>query len=161
MNDISKEFIERMGLLIERDGGFSRIAGRMLGFFLLDGTPRTLDEMAEMLQISKASASTNARILEQIGLLERFRTYGDRRDYYRIGDSPWENLFDVARRRNEAVLSLIEETANDLPTEMRESRERLEEWRDFYRFILEGQAEYAARWHRKVSEKRALEGPGR
>src|SRR5690606_5631913 len=111
MNDISKEFIERMGLLIEREAGFSRIAGRMLGFFLLDGTPRTLDELAEMLQISKASASTNARILEQIGLLERFRTFGDRRDYYRIGDSPWENLFEVARRRNEAVLNLLEDTA--------------------------------------------------
>jgi len=157
MNDISKEFIERMGLLIEREAGFSRIAGRMLGFFLLDGTPRTLDELAEMLQISKASASTNARILVQIGLLERFRTFGDRRDYYRIGDSPWENLFEVARRRNEAVLNLLEDTANGLTAEMEAARLRLEEWRDFYRCILEGQADYAARWRQKVAEKRALE----
>ena len=41
------------------------IAGRRLGFFLIDGKARSLTELAELLEVSKASVSTNARLLEK------------------------------------------------------------------------------------------------
>ena len=64
------EFIEKFGMVAEQDG-FPRIAGRMMGFLLLNEGPYTLDELAEELQISKTSASTNARLLEGHGVIER------------------------------------------------------------------------------------------
>lgn len=156
MTEISKDFIERMGLMAERDGTFSRIAGRMLGYFMLDGTPRSLDDISEELQISKASASTNARALEQIGLLERCSTFGDRRDFYRLGDHPWEHLFDVARRRMEEVYCLVDHTTARLPADMEAARRRLELWRDFYKFILEDMESRAERWRQHIANQEAV-----
>lgn len=79
------EFIERFTRLLEQEGG-SRIGGRIVALLLLSATERPIEEMAEQLQASKASISTNARTLEQWGVLERVTHPGDRRDYYRIRD---------------------------------------------------------------------------
>ncbi|HEU0054002.1 MAG TPA: MarR family transcriptional regulator [Longimicrobium sp.] len=75
-------FIEHFARLLEQEGG-PRIAGRMAALLLLTPGALPLDEIAERLRASKASASTNARLLEQWGLLERVSHPGDRRDYYR------------------------------------------------------------------------------
>jgi DNA-binding MarR family transcriptional regulator len=80
------EFIEGFARLMEQDGG-SRTAGRMVALLLLSAAERSIDELAEQLQASKASISTNARTLEQWGVLERTTHPGDRRDYYRIKDN--------------------------------------------------------------------------
>ena len=153
MNEVAKEFIERMGLLAERDGAFPRIAGRLLAYLMLDGTPKTLDDIANDLRISKASASTNARLLEQMGLLERVSLFGDRRDFYRIGESPWENMFAVARQRIEEVTSIIDQTTPQMPDDMEAARTRLEKWGQFYHFMLEDIDQRAADWRERLQEK--------
>lgn len=81
----AEQFIERMGLFFEADGA-PRIAGRMFGFLLLSSSPCSLDDLAEHLQVSKASISTNARLLETWGAAERVSRPGDRRDYYRTAE---------------------------------------------------------------------------
>ncbi len=70
MHAAIQHFVERMGLMLEEDG-MPRIAGRMFGYLLVHEGPFSLDELAERLQVSKASISTNARLLEQLGMLER------------------------------------------------------------------------------------------
>lgn len=81
--------IERMALFFERDG-LPRIAGRVLGYLLLSPESRSLDDLAESLQVSKSSASTDARRLERMGIVERITIPGDRRDYYQIAaDLPY------------------------------------------------------------------------
>jgi predicted transcriptional regulator len=75
--------IERMGLAAETDG-FSRIAGRLFGALLLSEQPRSLDDLAEELAVSKASVSTEARRLLERGVAERVGKIGDRRDYYTL-----------------------------------------------------------------------------
>ena len=78
-----RTFVERAGLLGERDG-LPRIAGRILGLLLVSPEPLALDAIAERLEVSKASVSTDARRLEERGLLERVGRPGDRKDYYQI-----------------------------------------------------------------------------
>lgn len=157
MNDAARDFIERMGLMAERDGMFSRIAGRMLGYFMLDGRPHSLDDLAGELQISKASASTNARFLEQMGVLERCSAFGDRRDFYQLGDSPWENLFDVAKHRMENVLRLVDNTSSRLPSEMTQAHQRLQMWREFYAFMLDEMDAQAERWRERLARTSTVE----
>ena len=77
-------FIEQMGMLTQADGG-PRIAGRIFGLLLVEGHPFTLDEMAARLTISKASASTNARLLLASGMIRLVAVAGDRRDFYELG----------------------------------------------------------------------------
>src|SRR5213082_3180893 len=74
-------FIERMGLAAENDG-LSRIAGRLFGALILESEPRSLDDLADDLAVSKASISTEARRLVDRGVAERVARAGDRRDYY-------------------------------------------------------------------------------
>lgn len=83
MNEQHQKLIERMGRYYEADG-MPRIAGRLFGYLLLEGQARSLDELAAALAVSKTSVSTNARLLEQIGLLERVTRPGDRKDYYQL-----------------------------------------------------------------------------
>ncbi|HEX8429843.1 MAG TPA: MarR family transcriptional regulator [Longimicrobium sp.] len=85
------EFIEIMGRYFD-EGGNPRIAGRLFAFLLLSEEPRSLDELAEELQVSKASMSANARMLEVWGFAERITRPGDRRDYYRMAPTAHQNV---------------------------------------------------------------------
>lgn len=75
------DFIEKMGRYFEEEG-VPRIAGRLFGLLMVSQTPCSLDDVSERLQVSKGSASTNARLLEQWGVAERVTEPGDRRDFY-------------------------------------------------------------------------------
>ena len=60
----------KMGLLCESDN-LPRIAGRLFGLLILEDEAFSLRELADRLQVSRASVSTNARILTEMGLAER------------------------------------------------------------------------------------------
>ena len=81
MNEEEHRFVERMGRHFEEEG-IPRIGGRLYGFLLLQEEPQSLDRMTEHLRVSKTSVSTNARLLDQWGLVQRVTRPGDRRDYY-------------------------------------------------------------------------------
>lgn len=95
MDDATTGFIESMGRQFEEDG-VPRIAGRLFGFLMLQDEPCSLDDVAEQLQVSKGSASSNARLLEQLGIAERVTRAGDRRDYYQISPDIGERTLERA-----------------------------------------------------------------
>jgi len=95
MDQATIDFIESMGRQFEEDGG-PRIAGRLFGFLMVQESPCSLDDVAEQLQVSKGSASSNARLLEQLGIAERVTRAGDRRDYYQISPDIGERTLERA-----------------------------------------------------------------
>ena len=94
MEESTVQLVERFGLRFEEEG-MPRIAGRMLGLLMVTGESRSLDDLAEDLQASKTSVSTNARLLERLGAVERTTRPGDRRDYYRIGENAHVRMLDT------------------------------------------------------------------
>ena len=68
MQATDEQFVERLGRFFEAEGA-PRTAGRILGLMLLTPGELALDEIAERLQVSKASVSTNARQMETAGVL--------------------------------------------------------------------------------------------
>jgi len=150
MSTASQTFIEEVGLTAERHG-MPRIAGRLLGFLLLEGGPHSLDDLAERLQVSKASVSTNARTLESLQLIVRRAVPGDRRDFYQIGENPGEHMFELARQRLEATRRLFEATGKTLPEDMVEARGRIAAWSAFYAFLLDDLDRRLERWHDQQS----------
>ena len=141
------DFIEKFCVVAEQDG-FPRIAGRLMGFLLLNEGPFTLDEMAEALQISKTSASTNARLLEQYGVIEHTTKPGDRRDFYKLAEDPWERMFDMVKRRMQRFLDVLDETIGALPAKEKYGRKRLQEAQQFHAFILEDIDRWIQQWRR-------------
>lgn len=145
MTDPESAFVERLGLVVEAKG-LPRTAGRMIGFFLLTDGAHSLDDIADRLQVSKASVSTNARTLEQTGILERTSSPGDRRDYYRIAEDCWERMFEVARQRMQEMHRVLTEALASLPEDLEAGRARVREIQLFYGFMLDDLEAKVERW---------------
>lgn len=131
-----EEFTEEAGLFYERLG-LSRTAGRVVGHLLVseDGSADA-PGLCEHLSVAKSSMSVALRQLEQVGMVERFRRRGERRDRYRLT----EDVFGRAFRAKMAEFAAFQELAahglaavGDDP----HRRKRLENMRDMYAFMAD------------------------
>lgn len=145
MDEAASRFVERLGLQVESEG-FPRIAGRMIGYLLLQDEPSSLDELAEKLQVSKASVSTNARALELRGLVERRSVPGDRRDYYMIVDEPWTQLLAHVRDQMRNRIELFDEARGGLTPKFEVGRRRLAAWQSYFTHVVDQLDAHVAGW---------------
>jgi DNA-binding transcriptional regulator GbsR (MarR family) len=145
MTEPITEFVERLGMLCEEDG-MPRIAGRIIGFLMLQEGACSLDDLAERLQVSKASISTNARLLEDKGIVVRTSSPGDRRDFYEINDRHWETFIRNAQRKVKRLQTLVEETLSRLPPDHEVPLRRLREAALFYQFLMNQLSEDEVKW---------------
>ena len=89
VEDIRNDFIDTSGEMTERYG-LTRVAGLLKGLLLISPSPLSLDDMAERLEVSKASVSTNIRLLERWKAVRRVFNRGDRKNYYELRGDLWE-----------------------------------------------------------------------
>jgi outer membrane protein len=101
-------FVERMARVTELEG-FPHIGGRIFGLLLVTARAVCLDEIAARLGVSKGSISSDARRLEQRGLLECVREPGDRRDYYRVADDLFASTMEMRLGRWKAFHEAVRE----------------------------------------------------
>jgi DNA-binding transcriptional regulator GbsR (MarR family) len=157
MNAQTTDFIERMGLVLESDG-LPRIAGRIFGLLLVSEDCRSLDELASELRVSKGSVSTNARLLEQRGVLERNSRPSDRRDYYRVTPDLFSQTMAQRVARWQRFHEAIREARTSLPIRSRKVLVRLEEYEAAYAFMSEVIQEGLARWRDEREHRPAVVG---
>ncbi|HUF49211.1 MAG TPA: MarR family transcriptional regulator [Longimicrobiales bacterium] len=141
------EFIEGMGQLFEADG-FARISGRILGCLMLSAEPRSLQELADALQVSRASVSNNTRLLERLGALARVTVPGDRRDYYQMSDDVQDRMLEMrmahfAKTRELLSLGLRTPAARDARV-----RNRMVQFSSFFCQMEEAMTQSRAKWER-------------
>src|SRR5436309_14543735 len=86
---ITNDVILRGGLLAQRYG-LPRIAGEIVGLLFMTDGPLSLDEIATALKVSKASVSTNVRLLESLRFVRRGDVREGRRDHYVIAGDAWD-----------------------------------------------------------------------
>lgn len=140
-------FVEQMGLIAQNDGG-PRIAGQILGYLLVEGEPRTLSQMAKALKISKASASTNARLLELKGAVRRVSPVGQRGDAYQVLDRPSVAALEALAGRFRTNADTIGALAGGFPDSHAAARARVMDYADFYRETADFFDEWIARLNR-------------
>jgi DNA-binding transcriptional regulator GbsR (MarR family) len=150
----TEHIIERMGLKFEQDG-LPRAAGLILGRLLLAAEPLSLDDLAADLGISKASASTNARLLERLGAAERAVVPGDRRDYYYVHEELHnrileERLRQIGELRDLLLAALQTPAAQDVRV-----RARLDGLASLFGHLYRSLGEAAEAWR----EERGLNVP--
>lgn len=142
--DPVENFIDQMGLITQSDGG-PRIAGRIFGLLLVEGRPFTLHEMADRLKISRASASTNARLLADRGMVRLMAHAGDRQDYYAISAQPYTQMLENVRGKMMKSAQLIAEAEALFTDADDEARSRVGQLADFYRQSADFMTQWAAR----------------
>ncbi len=125
------EFVERFGLIAQAQG-LSRIAGRIMGLIIIEGGPISFGDLSKRLQVSRGSISTNTRLLESLGIIERISRSGERQDYFQITSTPYKRLLRVQSEQLSKAQSVIRQTLGDLPGNKAESRTRLNELDAFY-----------------------------
>lgn len=79
--------------------GFSKIMGQLYGLLYLSPKPLTLDEMAELLSVSKGNVSINIRALERWNMVRQVWVKGDRKDYYEAEVDFWKIIRGVLQER--------------------------------------------------------------
>lgn len=151
LNPGEREFVDRMGLVMERLGG-SRTMGRIYGWLLICDPPhQSLAGLATALDISKASASTVARQMQDAGLIERLPA-AHRQHHYRITSGGWAQVLKVQMAGVQAGLEALEFGRSALGAEQ---RARLEESRDFFAFIESDANDLVPRWQEYRRRKAA------
>lgn len=97
MTDQQTEFVEQVGRFWEGTIG-SRAAGRILGWLMIsEPVAQSASDLVEILELSAGSVSTQVRMLERIGLIERVTFPGDRVRYYQMPVGAWMGVMDRER----------------------------------------------------------------
>ncbi len=146
MDAATSRFTDRMAELFEQEGQ-PPIAGRILALLLVCETPRSLDELASELGVSKASASTNTRLLAHFGVIARARRSGDRRDFYAVAPDLFERSVAQRLEQWERFTAVVGEARRAVPVRKRLVRARLEGYETAFAYMSESIARSMSRWH--------------
>jgi DNA-binding transcriptional regulator GbsR (MarR family) len=99
--------------------GLNRLLGQAYVLLYLSPEPRSLDEVASDLGVSKASVSIACRQLDSWGALKRVWKKGDRRDYYEVET-------DLGRFLNNGVLASLTKKLDSAKLQIERSMEMLD-----------------------------------
>ena len=139
IDGLRSDFIEKMGIVAQSEG-MPRSAGRLFSLLVFDGTPIAFGDLAERLQISRASVSTSIRLLEERGLVKRMTRPGDRQDYFAVAPNAFVSMLRTSRLRIETARDEIEGIAGQLSADGSGARQRLIDYARFYAAVGDGLA---------------------
>jgi DNA-binding transcriptional regulator GbsR (MarR family) len=101
-------WVERVASFFAEHYGLPPITGRILGWLMICDPPeQSPAQIAQAIGASRASLTTNMRLLLVSGLVQRLTRSGGRTTYFRIEDDMWEK---VIRRRITSMMSFREIT---------------------------------------------------
>jgi DNA-binding transcriptional regulator GbsR (MarR family) len=81
--------------------GFPKAMGAIYGAIYLSPVPVSLDDLVAQVGVSKGAVSTNARMLERLGMVHKQIQVGDRKDYYVAETDFWKIVRSVLREREQ------------------------------------------------------------
>ncbi len=117
LDPIVHRFIEDAGSTTQALG-LGRVVGQIYAYLYFSPEPRNLADLQDTLGISKGSASTCVRQLEQWRAVRKIWIKGDRKDYYEANE--WlgrilRNIaLDTVGKKILAYASLLDETEEEL-----------------------------------------------
>jgi DNA-binding transcriptional regulator GbsR (MarR family) len=113
--------------------GIPRIGGRILGLLLVARGPLPAESIAATLRVSRASISTNFRLLLAGGLAEKVSFPGDRTTYFSFPENAWEKTLTVEVNSATAMKRLALQGLEALPPgdPARKRMGELVEWAEY------------------------------
>ncbi len=146
-------FVEQVGEIFA-SAGHQRIAGRLFGWLLICDPPhQSAAEILEATGSSKASVSTNLKLLQAAGLVERIGVPGERRAYYQMNLNAWSQDLRGRLAEISAMRRVAESGLEALESAPVERRERLEAMRAFYTFFEKEMPMLLEHWEQELGRK--------
>lgn len=134
LSESKLNFIERLGVLSEDDGQ-PRIMGRIWGLLMVMPTPVTAANIAELLQISRGSVSTNMKLLTIMNVVSKSTQPGEREAFYSIAEQPYSALIKGYAERMSANSKTVKDSLEGIENPV--VRERISNLGEFYRQTAE------------------------
>jgi len=129
-------YVEACGRLFER-WGLPRTAGRVWGWLHVCEPPRqTARQLVDALHVSKGSISTNTRLIESLGLLERIGVHGSRQGHYRLRDDAFDAILSMRIKGAKEARDVADKGLQVLESAEPVRKRRLEHQREFYAFLV-------------------------
>ncbi len=135
--------------------GFNRTVGQMIGLLIVSDTPKTANELADTLNISRGNVSMGIKELQSWQLIKTQHIPGDRKDYYAPAGDIWDlaiRVFEERRKREmDPTLSLLRSVILETPANKQEeyAQEKMHEMHD----LLESITVWASELQRMSPEK--------
>ncbi len=107
-----EQFIQGMSR-ITHFWGFPKAMGAIYGAIYLSPTAVSLDELVEMVGVSKGAVSTNVRLLQRLGMVHQQLQVGDRKDYYVAEADFWKVARNLLKEREATEFALALHTVGD------------------------------------------------
>ncbi|MEU8363853.1 transcriptional regulator [Nonomuraea sp. NPDC048882] len=109
--EASLEWVERVAMYLARDG-VPPIAGRVLGWLMVCDPPeQSAGQISAAIGASRASLTSNLRLLTGMGFLTWRTRPGERTVYYRMADDAWAV---VVRQQVAGIASFLAITRDGL-----------------------------------------------
>lgn len=135
LHPAAERLVEQMGLQWESEGR-PRISGRLFAFMIVEDRDFTLEELAAALHVSRGSASTNTRLLESQGVIERIAKSGDRRVFYRLTADPYRAMIESHLKRIERTKDVVAQARRELTAKTKKKHRRLTEIERFHEIAI-------------------------
>jgi hypothetical protein len=141
-------FVEQLGHLAEGEG-LPRTAGRMMGLLMVCSEPMGIDELATTLKVSRASVSTNSRLLQSLQIADLVREPGNRRDYLQINADSCSSLLTLGLSRMQSMRGAVHQMRLALNgTGFSTSRGLLKRMAQLYDLAIEQAQSVLALWRK-------------
>jgi DNA-binding transcriptional regulator GbsR (MarR family) len=150
-------FVEQIAVILEAEG-LPRVCGRLFALLIVTPEPLSLDELADLLGVSKASVSINARTMEERGKIERVSRTGDRRDFYQIRDDIVEKAIEDRSAKLRRIQQAFEGARADKLSKDPVVSRRLEAILSAHQLMIDANTTALEEWrakHRKASAPRS------
>ncbi|TXK40007.1 GbsR/MarR family transcriptional regulator [Nonomuraea sp. C10] len=109
--DQQVEWAERIAMYLARDG-VPPIAGRVLGWLMIcDPAEQSAGQISEAIGASRASLTSNLRLLTSMGFLAWRTRPGERTVYYRMAEDAWSI---VVQRQIASIAAFLDITRDGL-----------------------------------------------
>jgi DNA-binding transcriptional regulator GbsR (MarR family) len=155
--DLELHYTEAMGRFFE-SGGLARMAGRIWAYLLIADAPRlSAQDLGEALGASAGAVSGATRSLVELGLIDRIRVPGERRDYFAPRRGAIAELLRVRLQRLTTVELLISDALEQFG-DREYARPRLEEIHTLYHWYAR---ELPKLHERFLAEQQELTGNSR
>ena len=150
LNDEQKVLIEDFGTYIESSGG-ARSLGKIWGYLLISGIPKSLDDMVNDLQISKGMASLSVRQGVQISLFRKVGIPGSKRDFYQLHTDSWASTLHTSIAQG-VLMGQYLRRAKELVLE-EQAVSTIDESIEFFEFVIQQTQQILVQWEERKGSK--------
>lgn len=147
IQDKKEQFIDKIAENMHAFG-ISETVGRVLGTIYMNREPMTLDELSEATGMSKMRMSQVVREMVELGIADKVRRKGDRKDYIQVENdyyqtfislftSNWQSEVRKSRAFGQRFTKDINQTEVSTSSlqEKEELAQEMEEWQNYYEWI--------------------------